>query len=422
MLAALLLLWSAAGCHGALTRPPEGPARQGAGWVIAEVIRTCAEGSVDGMEAAGRIRALGAEIEALAPAGNHRPLVKGLFALLDGPCFELARHDAPERRAFRSALTLKAWWKAGGDFWLERFTKLPSTQEGMATMVVVPPDPLLALTLDGNPGHPLGDLLCRAGDEACGRETAGWMCRASRDLGRLAALEEVEHHDRRTEEECRRRALRASADDRFDVWRGCIADTPLRTSALPLGSFRAPKTGWLLLVDVASGCTSRSRRFRALDLGTGAAYSAEESWPSDPAVDGVRVGRVAIDALREAALIVMLAAHASERVLTSAASFALPDGIDPVSHNAPGWRLGGRGELSSDLRDIDWAWLSGNIVKAHGRLSPLDADADRVADDLLAAADSSFEAGPTPAPAPETVGQSPGWVAELQKALVRPKR
>jgi hypothetical protein len=215
--------------------------------------------------------------------------------------------------------------------------------------------------------------------------------------------------------------------DRYVAARTCLERLTKRGAALPLGRFRAPKSGWIVL---------RGRRghyvfcdeLRAYDLATGAAFVARECSGLEFGGDGfvdekttearkkpeTVAGRVPIDALRELALMMLLSPSVQDQVVLSASWYDLPGTVVPrrpkeetigPPERPGGWR-------SSAQTRLAWSWnVPGSkdgapptirSIRASGAFSwPAAAEAaDDYVAHLVTAVESSLEPGCVPVHAP----------------------
>lgn len=411
------LLVAAPGLSAATARGQEAP-----------LASYCAPGSADASAAAEAVRAFGAAID--DPGETLATLAARYQALRALACFAPASDAA---LSFRSRAALRAWWAEGGLDWMWQFTR--GHTPGAALEVVLPPDERPALSLEASPAdHRLRALLCAEGDEACGRETAGWMLRAEAAFVAHAARER-ERARRQAEESaadgddesgpsggeaeryayCTREATHVPPAERFPLWRGCVAGARQQTSALPVGRVRAPTRGWLV-VRGRRGHYAFCDETRVYDLATGAAYVASScsalalggdgsvrTAETDAARRGAAVaGRLPVDALREAAWMLLLldevdAHHASE--LTIPLPIDVPTRFRADS--SAGMGFGSHWSSSAQTR-LAWAWVDGARVLAEGTLTwPI---SDRAAEDhaasLLRVAEAALTPGCVPAALP----------------------
>jgi hypothetical protein len=393
-------------------------------------IRPCLHDSTARKAAAAEVDALSSRIRSLPPDGEPAPLLADLRHLLDGPCFALARLEG-RNWDIRSSLSLRSFWESGGEAWVENFLELDASQrEGWVTWV--PPTPRRALTLEGAPDHPLGPwLLCAERDEPCGDETEPWARRARTYF-------ELFDSSRRARESpplcdpvaaCATRALAAGVDEPYTEWRSCLEGTAPTQTALPLGRFRAPHEGWIL-VRGRRGHYRFCDEARAYDLATGATYVARScsglALRKDGSVDGAQTdatrteqtqaGRVDVGLLREAAWMMALSNETQDDVLERGFSDAIPDGIEPAAGSGEG---SGSASFwgSSSQTLLDWRWIARGKTVSSGTLT-WPGDYNRAARDhavkLLDIAEASFREGCAPAPllpqgleAPSAGGVSP---------------
>jgi hypothetical protein len=201
------------------------------------------------------------------------------------------------------------------------------------------------------------------------------------------------------------------------AWRTCLEEARPEVPALPLGTFRAPRSGWWFI---------RGRRghyrfcdeVRAYDLASGAAYVASSSSGLVLGNDGsvvhdktdaarrvnVRMGRVPVDNLREAALMAILAKEVRS-VQVRAESYPLPAGLVPRWPEDTGIGMGSSGSFwgSSAQTILSWALYEGDQVRAEGQLTwPDSAHAgEQHAVDLLRVAEAGLQDGCPRAALPE---------------------
>jgi hypothetical protein len=388
----------------------------------------CAEGGPDATAARAVVRALGDAID--DPAVSLAELERRYRELVATPCFALASHFAPR---FRSRAALRTWWEEGGEDWLYHLAE--GHTPGRALEVVIPPEERPALSLEASPpDHPLRSLLCSETDEACGRETAGWMLRAQgafdahaareRERQRAAGEEAIAEGDadgaaRATEASrfaaCGREASGAPALERFPRWRACIGGMRDQVSSLPVGRLQAPTRGWLVLRG-RRGHYDFCDEIRAYDLATGAAYVATSCSAlvlgaggsvRGAATDAARAssvvaGRLPVDALREAAWMLLVGTEV-DRHHETVRHVPLPVDV-PTRHRTDvlGAMGHGSGWGSSAQTRLRWVWVDGGRVRVEGTLTWPDSDA--AAEDhgaaLVRVAEASLAPGCAPAPLP----------------------
>lgn len=217
-------------------------------------------------------------------------------------------------------------------------------------------------------------------------------------------------------------AMERPERERYQAWHACIEDDGETHTALPLGNYRAPREGWLV-VRGRRGHYAFCDEVRAYDLATGAAYIARscsglalvEGGGVDGDVtdaareDGTLVGRVPVDALREAAWMMLLADEVEHDVRAGGFAPYIPEGIDIVLPETKPFTGHSRGHShSTDQTRLYWSWsLKGATVDAGELTWPSDYN-DAARDHavrLLDIAEAGFVAGCAPArlPAPRTL-------------------
>lgn len=358
-----------------------------------DTLRPCTKGSPETEAARAAVDALAERVDALPLAPVPKAFAAELDELLGTQCFQLA--DDAVHPSFGSGLAAKQWWNDGGYTWLMSLVDLEASRA-----IVVPPSARRVLASDAgldDRTRPLAPLLCPTDAQACGRETTGWARRADGVFLRRAS------GTRYGDDSCVEAAKNAAPEHRYDRLIDCVRDHAQTRTALPLGRFRAPSDGWLV---ATGGGTSRCSALRAYDLATGAAYVATEC-PGKPAT--VKVGRIPLASLREAAWMLMLAPTVEPSVRVDASSFDVPSAIAIEKPNRYGHLRGisiGCGGVYSS-RPRHWSWMRGTIAltgQTSGVLRPSSAShAEDHATELLAVAEDGFEEGCAPAPPPPKV-------------------
>ncbi|HEY7170391.1 MAG TPA: hypothetical protein VH417_06055 [Vicinamibacterales bacterium] len=350
-----------------------------------QVVTPCAESS-DAVERAGeRLQQLGRRIEALDNGEPVASTVAALHDLLKSNCFaaaaETTRVPNPD-----SVMSLKEWWTGGGEDWLGSFLGLPryGPIEDLVPNVIVPPDARKTLTLEGHGDHPLKALLCSVADKACGSETRGWQVRAADYFERRtftgsdrrpSVTERPATGPNATSQSCAEQASEAMPQERYQRWRNCVEAARPRRSALPLGSFKAPDRGWLVVAG-RRGHYEFCDTTRAFDLQTGAAFIYESCSALVLLPDGqvdrqatnlrrvehVSAGTVSTANLREAVWMLLLRGEAEE-VQVRAEAFPLPPGLTP--------------RFTTPVEDASWqgvgAWFNTGQTSLTWRWAPEDA-------------------------------------------------
>lgn len=384
-------------------------------------IEPCAAGTPEHAAASKALADVTRAIDALSPSGDPRPVLATLARVAASPCFAIASLTPPPAEV-DSGLALKTYWRSGGEAALE--ARLAWAAPWADRTYWLPPSPRRTLTRESAASHPLAPLLCPAAPGACGAETSGWMLRAEHAFELAADATRARHLDMSpaakppdTHETCVAAATRAPRDHAFEEFEECMDRTRRTRDAFPLGSFRAPKDGWLVLRG-RRGHHSWCNELRAYDLATGSAYVAATCgamFGMPPPPPRLEKGRLPVDALREAALMIFLAGTAEHDVLVSGTGHHIPKELDVRVRKERGVGIGlGHVGMSSGRTTLAYQWIRGGKSVANGRVDW--PDADRAADDhatrLLAIAEAGLVKGCAPAALP---GPIP-WAARSDKA------
>ncbi len=351
----------------------------------------CAVGS-DAHEAARkRLSELSELLRALPDSGDPTPGNQALCELLADPCFAIARElrYEPGENAFAadSNRALRAFWRDGGEAWLNSMLDLGATDT-----IAVPPALRPTLALDVSPGHRLARLLCETSDRDCGAETRGWLQRANAAFEAFEDqrwLKRQDEHDadeptepRPSPARCAQNAKAQPADQRLAGWFDCVRGLG-RRDALPHGAFRAPNDGWFVIRG-RRGHYGFCDEVRAYDLATGSAYVARscsklalktggdvDHGATDAARnDSSTMGKLPLDNLREAVLATLLIDEISRNVVVSGESYDLPSDIGRTLGPERTFTLhGGRFSWSSAQTTLQWLWIADGTIVANGDLS-----------------------------------------------------
>jgi hypothetical protein len=399
-------------------------------------VRPCEAGSPEHHQAEGALRDLSKAIHDLPPTGDPKPLVERIVELEASRCFEIGDDDLLEN--VDSALALKTFWSQGADTALASRLEWGKRKDRWLWQ---PPSMRKTLTIETSlraafaPTHPLSSLLCPAiavldpaARPACGAETAGWMLRAENAFRNHASARRAQFLDLspmpsmpKTYAACREAAEGASDANAFVTFVECMRETDEGQDALPLGKFRAPKDGWLVLRG-RRGHHAWCDEIRAYDLATGTAYVVAGCGamffvrsPRQSSNAGITVekGRLPIEPLREAAWMMFLANTAEHDVTVTGSGRYIPDNIvvqKPSGHGR-GLHLSGFGS-SSGRTTLTYQWVRQGKSVATGTVSWPDADraADEHATELLSIAEAGFVRGCAPVVMP-----SIPWAARLNK-------
>jgi HEAT repeat protein len=353
--------------------------------------RCVTKGTPEAMRSRTALEALDQRIRAMKSADDLRQAVADLRSLIGSRCFRLAaaQGDPPE---FAHPLSLQTWWEAGGQLWLASYVDRPrfGQIDDLRDHVVFPPEPRKVLTLDTATGDTLAPLLCRLADEECGRETTGWAERARDAFSARVVQDRVRDEDafpvnsQALAARCEAQVRKNEAPPEYARWMECLAEHRVPGWALPLGRFRAPERGWLV-IHGRRGHYEFCDELGAYDLETGAAYVAKSCsglhLRPGGSVDfeatnasrkaAVEAGRVNVANLREAVWMILLAPQA-ERVFLSADYFPIPKGMVPRPPDADeGERtFGSTGMWNSGQSQLSWVWLMADgRVLASGTLT-----------------------------------------------------
>jgi hypothetical protein len=305
-------------------------------------------------------------LKAMKPGDDPADAQRDLETLLASPCLQLAASDKPSGKP-DSALALQRWWEDGGGWWVRHHLQLKTPHgPNQAPMGVVSPTIRTTLTLETRPGHPLRSIMCSVHDSPCGGETAGWHMRATQFFADFAEKQRGAwlNGDQKSDapkslHRCDTDVLRAPAAERYGAWRRCLRESRAYGAQFPIGNTRAPTSGWLLLRG-RRGHYSFCDGVRAYDLATGSAYIAEScsglALNHNGSVNGratdagrkdqVRAGTLPLDALREAAWMLLLASEVQSDVTTSWGTY-IPKGVEPRDPNTYVFGLGMSHSFSS---------------------------------------------------------------------------
>jgi hypothetical protein len=427
----------------ATTAPPSASDDAADAGASVDVVRPCDPKAKAHATAAAELERLGKSIDALGATGDVSPVNAALTKMLETPCFALAEGESIEPLVFDSGLSAKTWWSEGGQAWLAHYLELG---EGRAKHHAnhplyswVPPSPRKTLTAESAKGSPLAPILCRADDATCGAETRGWLQRADEAFTAHALARREEPWTSEPRQTCAAKARQAKRGAQYAAWRTCIDETRERHGALPLGRFRAPTEGWLVL---------RGRRghyhfcdeIRAYDLATGAAWitgtcgglllrengSVDQKKTDDGRGPRSEAGRLPQDNLREAALATFLAPHVQEQVLQAGFGLALPDDLALEMNQRELHGLGMSWRGTSAQTTVSWSWVVSGRTVTSGELTwPQnynEAGADHAVK-LLQIAEAAYaplkagECAPAAPPSPLPLGAGAPRVSKIDGAV-----
>jgi hypothetical protein len=380
------------------------------------VIRECTPGSAAHWEARDALRRFERQVETLdaaAPVDGPRQQLQDLLHL---PCFALA-FESLRVPVVDSVPSLKSWLERGGDVWLESLLELP--RFGDAAHVIVPPDAPRTLRPGGTHHHAALDAyLCGPGDGACGHATRGWVMRAGVALERhrLASAhdstrDDVSRPGRSAEAvsaDCARAATTEPDALRYEAWRACVENYRDRRPLVPVAEFRAPDAGWLVVTgrrghydfcdtvrafNLADGATLMDDSCSSLVLQAGGDVNFDAT--NRRRVTTTRMGRVPVDALREAAWM-LLFRHQFVEGQHDADAVPLPEGFERQWDRAhPPWNFSityQGGWVSTAQTSLTWVLTSPGGPPIGGNVTwPTAHDgADTHAAELLQVAEAGF--------------------------------
>jgi len=388
------------------------------------LVKRCSGASASHRLASERLQRLDQQIDNLKRTDSPATLVTEILTLLKTECF-LAAAETDRVPRPETGLSLKEWWsEAGGREWLGSFLKLPELGDvtKLKRHVVVPPDVRRTLDLDSHTDHPLRQFLCSLTDTACGAKTRGWRMRAENAFEAYQALAQaagsLPDEERPASgapvisRTCAQTASRSPAHNRYQAWRACVEKhRPIRVT-LPLGDFRAPEAGWLV-VSGRRGHYTFCDSTRAYDLETGGAFVADScsglALNRDGSVDRTAtnqartlrttMGRVPVQNLQEA-LWMMLFRSEAESLQIQAAYFPLPTGLVPRFAVRPPTEMtfGSGMRFSTGQTVLAWKWIPTDGAAIAGELTWPDSyeAAESHAVSLLNIAENGFVEGCAP--------------------------
>lgn len=353
----------------------------------------CRPGSLEHTEASATLEDLRTRLDPRKAPQAGQPLeltslngaLKALFA---NACYAFATHENPRGVDAQSVAAFRAWWLAGGHSWLRSYLHLGEPAGPKGLHIVLPPEmPRLPMLGSAEKQIP-PEMLCEPAT-SCGTAAAGWEVRAAAalryhaiDNGRAPPAHSDRSGAKQTRDPCLAELARAQPSERYMVWRRCVDQQQEPEYGLPFGSFRPLTRGWLILRG-RRGHYDFCDEVRAYDLATGAAFVTRDcgglALSASGAVDAAgtargrvpstEIGRLPLDALREAAWMLVLAPQV-EAHHRSSRTVPLPKGLR--LH----WQLlrttTGRGRSawgSSAQTVLGWAIVDAGRMVAHGRLT-----------------------------------------------------
>jgi HEAT repeat protein len=356
--------------------------------LVQERCRT--KGTSEATRSREALEALDQRIQTLNSDEDLRQAVVDLHSLLSSRCFRLAAEQGVSPK-FEHRLSLQTWWETGGQAWLASYVDRPrlGRVDNLREHVVFPPEPIKVLTLDSDPAHVLAPLMCSLTDENCGRETEGWAERARDAFSDAVLQNRVQREDafpvnsQALAGRCEAEVRKNGATPEYSKWMECLAEHRVRGWALPLGHFRAPDRGWLVIrgrrghyefcdelgvYDVETGAAYVARSCSGLYLRPNGSVNFERTNAARTAA--VEVGRIDVANLREAVWMILLAPLAEE-VRLSADYFPIPKDMIPTPPDSDtGARVFGSIWGNSGQTRLSWSWLMADgRVLASGTLT-----------------------------------------------------
>jgi hypothetical protein len=344
--------------------------------------------------------------------------IAGLLAL---PCFEVAYVDTNSELVADSGLALTTWWGRGGSAWVDHYLKLWNVDDDRWWWSFV--DMPKTLTLDVHPDHALAHWLCPHDDKVCGTETRGWLVRAQTHFELYAKSRQV-NRGASWSASCEEQAAAKPEVDRYDAWVECENAAEAKHQALPLGAFKTPKDGWLVvrgrrghhgfcdeirIFGLKAGSMFTARSCSRLALRNGGSVDQGKTNASRKVV--TEASRVPLSNLREAALMILLSNEAQDAGTWNGWGRDIPKGL--VAKRGMGG-LGMSGMGSSGHTTLRWTYLRKGKVVAGGELQYPDNLSNAVKDHamrLLRLAEASSVEGCAPerlAALPFAIAKTPG--------------
>jgi hypothetical protein len=389
-------------------------------------IAPCAQGSPDHEAAGDKLRGMSRTMKERKGAA-FAEIVPAIKELLKNPCYRWAELEPPVHLEFDGPEALEKWWEAGGRSWLESYLQRPkdeAQQQRYIPLKVFPGPDVRRILNQKAAAAPaaaaerkaLSWLLCPDSEGDCGKATSGWMKRADMRFSVQAYVDGFyagaggEASDEPVSEKgCGARALAAGRNERFRVYRACLERAQRRQWAMPLGRFRSPESGWLV-IHGRRGHYEFCDELNVYDLATGSAYVAKScsglAFGNDGFVDNAQVdkkrkvkvtmGSLSIDNLRELAFMMLLAPEVERDLLLDPFNYSVSDRVAPVFSEGPRLERAktfeGGGSWQSGL---SWSLVKDGKETNRGAFTWPDSwnVAERYIDELLEVAEDGLIAG-----------------------------
>ena len=350
-----------------------------------QTIRRCTPMSAAHVKAKANLARLSGKMVRLANIDALDPVLKEFHWLLRTECFWMAA-EAGRLPSPDSTRSFKEWWSSGGEDWLASYLELPQYGETSALRphVVIPPDTRPTLDLETARGHRLQSLLCSPRDAACGARTRGWVVRADLQFSSFRAPNwNNDAEQRQLSPEEASRGCEATAGQNYQAWRTCVESKRRTRTALPLGAFKAPEVGWLVIAG-RRGHYDFCDTVRAYDLETGTVFMSDScsglalvpgggvnvAQTNKQRKESVRSGTISVDNLREALWMMLFEREAAE-VQLAAEVVPLPAGMTPeiTIQDRTGDTIGIWGGWNSGQTSLVWRWLPTDQTRFDGELT-----------------------------------------------------
>ncbi|APR77031.1 Hypothetical protein A7982_02378 [Minicystis rosea] len=366
------------------------------------------------------VRAIGDAMEKSAvDEASAKALRDRTVRLLGSRCFGggslMPNLDLDQLRAARG-VQFKAWWREHGDL----FVRDALTHANALHFTPSLPKVLSFETLAA--GDPLRSIVCPS-DAVCDPLAEGSILDLGREIERVAGPHvsgKSRISDNAAIEACAREKPQKPDGDPLLAYQACVSLLAFQRTVLPAGHYRSPR-GWLVLRG-RRGHYDFCDEIRAYHLPTGSAYIASrcsglvlrDNGQVDHGATGqksrlqARTGTLSVDALRRLALLLWLEGSMVED-FQPYAEFPLPEGIampEPGDGFSTGVAVGGW--ASSAQTSISFTLVDGGQVLRAGAFTwPSSSDTgDQIADDLVVAAETTFQPGCPPVALPAALAQA----------------
>lgn len=396
-------------------------------------VHACKEGSAEHTDAHEKLKQVTRLMKEKKEAafGEVVPLIRELIA---SPCYARVSHEPEAHLDFDGPAALAAWWPEGRG-WLESYLFIPpqgstgGPRSGFEMIVAPDVRHILDARLvnaknASRERRALAWLVCKDDETECGQSTAGWALRADAAFEAAAfrdAFYSVWQADAFGEQipsqtGCEKLALAAEMNQRLRVFRGCLEKVQLHQWAMPLGRFRSPDNGWLI-VRGRRGHYAFCDELRAYDLATGAAYIAQScsglefgdsGFVDNAKVDAgrkvrVQMGSMSADNLRELAFAMLLSPEVERDLVLRPRRFDVPAKVFPVMSDGPRIERYSTPEMrNSGQTRLSWALVRGGKTTNNGSFVwPGSSNvAEAYVEQLLDVAEGGFQKGCPPAALP----------------------